>query len=186
MFPRRITFTPFIIVSESRGAYGLKPRIPLRSVHIPTVRPNAPLLSSRSFTTPVPYPKPIKLQTYPNAATYLNRLPFGSYNRKSMSGLPIFPKSDLSRPGTPLIDDFAPEPYSNSYPYISSTPASLDIFPQDIFPKNIYNKLMQASEHPVPYQPRLYPFRSTGYRNPNYFLGQKDFKLRPHTIKRNL
>lgn len=87
----------------------------------------------------------------------------------------------------PLIDDFAAEPYGNAYPLVSSTPAPLEIFPQDVFPKNLYSKLMQASEHPVPYQPGLYsPFRNTGYANQNYFLGQNNLNLRPHTLKRNL
>lgn len=154
---------------------------------MPKLISTARLPNPYSFTTPIPYLDPIKIQNYPNAATYFKRPPFRSYNGKSLSGMPIFPKPEIHRPGTSLIDDFATDPYGNAYPLIASTQRPLEIFPQDIFPKNLYSKLLQASEHPVQYRPGLYnPFRNTGYPNANFFLGQKDLKLRPHTLKRNL
>lgn len=134
-----------------------------------------------SFTTPTP----IKLQNYPNAGTHLKRFPLDY--QKSLPGIPKLSKLNFPRPDMTLIDDFAAEPYGNAYPFLSTTMAPLDIFPQDIFPKNLYSKLLQASEHPLQYQTGLYsPFRNTGYPNTNFFLGQKELKLRPHTLKRNL
>lgn len=175
-------FTLFFFFSETRSGFGIKPVLPLP---IPKLVATSPLPKPYGFTTQVPYLNPVPYPNYPpNPPAYYKGFSApGPYNRKPLPGVPVFP---IPPPALPLIDEFAANTHSNAYPLLGSPQQSLDHFSHDNFPKDLYSKLMQASEHPVP------PFRSglqfgnTGYQNPPFFTGQKDFNILPYTLKRNV